>query len=46
MRLSVFFAWYDLWVGFFWDSRKRALYCCPVPCVVFKVDFGGKDNGG
>lgn len=37
MRISVFIAWYDLWIGAYWDRAKRTLYVCPVPCVVIKV---------
>jgi hypothetical protein len=32
-RIEPIFAWYDLWVGFFWDSKKRKLYFFPVPCI-------------
>ncbi len=39
-RVSVFLAWYDLWVGAYWDRSSRALYLCPLPCVVIKVDMG------
>lgn len=39
--VKVFFAWYDFWVGFYWDRKARALYVCPLPCLVFR--FGGSD---
>lgn len=39
MTIRPIFAWYDLWVGFFWDSRKRCLYFFPVPCIGLKVQF-------
>lgn len=34
------FAWYDMWVGAFWDSRKRRLYIFPVPMLGVVFDFG------
>lgn len=37
MNVRVFFAWYDLWVGLYWDRDSRTAYFCPVPCVVVKV---------
>jgi len=33
------FAWYDMWVGIFWDSRKRKLYILPIPCVGLVFEF-------
>jgi len=38
MRVSLKFKWFDFWVGFFWDQRKRVLYFCPLPCVVFVIE--------
>jgi len=32
---KVFFAWYDFWVGAFWDQKKYRIYICPIPCLVF-----------
>jgi hypothetical protein len=36
-RVSVFFAWYDLWVGAYVDRPNRTLYVCPLPCLVVKI---------
>jgi hypothetical protein len=38
------FAWYDVWVGIFWDSRKRKLYILPLPCVGLVVEFPMRHN--
>src|SRR5262245_49085614 len=38
MKIRLFFAWFDLWVGFYWDRRARVLYVAPLPCFVFKVE--------
>jgi hypothetical protein len=40
--MRVFFAWYDCWVGWYWDRRRRVLYVCPLPMVV--VQIGGCDD--
>ena len=37
MRVSVFFAWYDFWVGAFYDRSQRALYICLLPCCVIAI---------
>lgn len=38
-RVRPIFAWYDLWIGFFWDGAKRRLYFFPVPCVGIVMEF-------
>jgi len=38
MRIKPIFAWYDLWVGAFYDRAKRRLYIFPVPCFGFYVE--------
>lgn len=38
MKVSFFFAWYDMWIGAFYDQKKRTLYICPLPCCVVKVE--------
>lgn len=46
MKVKLFFAWYDFWVGFFWDSKKSRLYICPLPMCVICLDFGKEKQDG
>lgn len=39
MTIEPLFAWYDLWVGAFWDRAKRKLYIFPVPCFGVVITF-------
>ena len=40
VRIRPMFAWFDLWVGMFWDAHKRTLYVFPVPMVGVRIQFG------
>jgi hypothetical protein len=40
MKVSVFLAWYDMWVGAYYDRTKHILYVCLLPMIVIKFDFG------
>ena len=37
MTVRFLFAWYDLWVGAYWDRKQRVLYVCPLPCVLIAL---------
>jgi len=39
MKVSIIFEWYDFWVGFFYDQKKRRLYFFPVPMVGICLQF-------
>ena len=39
MKIKVLVAWYDFWIGAYWDRVKRALYILPVPCFGVVVEF-------
>jgi hypothetical protein len=43
MSVKPIFAWYDLWVGAFWDRRVRRLYLFPIPCLGLVVQFKKPD---
>ena len=37
MKIKIFFAWYDLWIGFYIDRKNKCLYICPLPTLVIKI---------
>lgn len=39
MSIKPIFAWYDLWVGAFWDGAKRRLYVFPIPMLGVVIQF-------
>lgn len=38
-RVSFFIAWYDGWIGYFFDRKSSCLYLAPLPWCVVKIDF-------
>lgn len=37
MKVRPIFAWYDIWIGFYWDRKNKALYTMvPFVGLVFK----------
>jgi hypothetical protein len=38
-RVHFLFAWYDLWVGVYYDRRSKRLYILPLPCVGLVIDL-------
>lgn len=41
IRVRPILAWYDFWIGLFWDRQKRRLYVFPLPMVGLRIDFTG-----
>lgn len=39
MKFHFVFAWYDIWIGAYWDRHNRRLYILPLPCIGFRIDF-------
>lgn len=38
LRVHPVVAWYDMWVGMYWDRAKRRLYILPVPCIGIYIE--------
>jgi hypothetical protein len=36
MKISISFAWYDLWIGVYIDRKNGAIYVCPLPMLLIK----------
>lgn len=32
MKITPIFAWYDLWIGAYWDRQTKRLFIFPIPC--------------
>ena len=39
MKIRPLFAWYDFWIGVFYDRKARRLYVLPIPMVGVVIDF-------
>jgi hypothetical protein len=35
-RWRVSFAWYDLWLGVYYDRARRVVYVCPLPTLLIE----------
>ncbi len=44
MSISPLFAWYDFWIGAFWDRKARKLYLLPIPCVGVVIQFARREG--
>ena len=42
--MKIKFAWYDLWIGAFWDRNRRILYVCPLPMFLIEIPFTVPDR--
>lgn len=45
VRIKPLFAWYDLWIGAYWDRAGRKLYVLPLPCVGVVIELGRERLG-
>ncbi len=42
MSIKPLFAWFDCWIGLFWDRKAKRLYVFPVPMFGVVIQFGAK----
>lgn len=39
MKINLIFAWYDLWIGLYYDRKNNWLYILPFPCCGVVIKF-------
>ncbi len=39
MRIRPLVAWFDFWIGVYWDRKSRRLYILPIPCIGIVLEF-------
>jgi len=45
MKIKFIFAWFDFWIGIYWDRKSKILYMFPVPCIGFVISFTHQPYG-
>jgi len=45
VKIRIVVAWYDFWVGAFFDRKKHALYLFPMPCFGLCIQRPAKRDG-
>jgi hypothetical protein len=44
VKFRAFFAWFDFWIGAYYDVGHRTLYVCPLPMCVLRFEFASAKN--
>lgn len=39
MSIKPIFAWYDFWIGFYYDKNKKRLYIFPIPMFGLVIEL-------
>lgn len=39
IKIKFIFAWYDFWIGIFWDRGRKKLYFFPFPMIGICLQF-------
>jgi hypothetical protein len=39
IKVRPVFAWYDFWIGAYWDRKNQTLYIFPVPMIGVQIEF-------
>lgn len=40
MKIKLYTAWYDGWIGYYYDRRHRKLYLQLIPWIGLRISFG------
>ena len=41
---KIIFAWYDFWIGIYYDRKKRQIYIFPIPCIGVMLQIGASES--
>ena len=44
MKIKIIFAWYDFWIGLFYDQKKKWLYIFPMPMIGILIKLSNAIN--
>lgn len=42
LEFDLFFAWYDMWVGIYYDRHDNVVYVVPFPMFVIRIQLYGE----